>query len=107
MPLTLEYAPRGIKSVRAKVLHTFQYETPVVPNTTFIDIFNNFQPHLLTYIQEDEKFTTGVMAGVVGVAIIGGLANTAIAATGKSVSNGTLIFYAGFARQALETLTNS
>ena len=37
------------------------------------------------------------MAGVVGVAIIGGLANTAIAATGKSVSNGTLIFYAGFA----------
>jgi len=55
------------------------------------------KPHLLTYIQEDEKFTTGVMAGVVGVAIIGGLANTAIAATGKSVSNGTLIFYAGFA----------
>ena len=53
---------------------------------------------MLTYIQEDEKFTTGVMAGVVGVAIIGGLANTAIAATGKSVSNGTLIFYAGFAR---------
>ena len=103
--------PEVLNLSEPKYFIHFNMRHPVVPNTTFNDIYYDFQPHLLTYIQEDEKFTTGVMAGVVGVAIIGGLANTAIAATGKSVSNGTLIFYAGFARQALETadkqLTNS
>ena len=52
----------------------------------------------MNYAPDDGNFTTGLMAGIVGVAIIGGLANTAIAATGKFVYNGTMIFYAGFAR---------
>ena len=60
-------------------------------------IFFFLKPHL-SYIPDDRTFTTGIMAGVVGVVIIGGVANTAIAATGKYVQNGTLIFYAGFAR---------
>lgn len=37
-----------------------------------------------------------MLSGIVGVAIIGGLANTAIAATGSTVNNGILIFYSGF-----------
>ena len=53
---------------------------------------------MVNYAPDDGNFTTGLMAGIVGVAIIGGLANTAIAATGKFVYNGTMIFYAGFAR---------
>ena len=41
--------------------------------------------------------TIGLLAGVLGVAIFGGLACVAIYATGPNVNNGLLIFYSGFA----------
>ena len=42
--------------------------------------------------------TVGMLAGIVGVTLIGGLSNVSIAVTGPFVYNGILIFYGGFAR---------
>ena len=39
-----------------------------------------------------------MLAGIVGVTLIGGLSNVSIAVTGTFVQNGILIFYGGFAR---------
>eukprot|EP00093_Oithona_nana_P007890 07890.XXX_346272_342114_1 [CDS] Oithona nana genome sequencing. len=41
--------------------------------------------------------TVGMLAGIVGVTLIGGLSNVSIAVTGPFVHNGILIFYGGFA----------
>ncbi len=49
----------------------------------------------------DNRITIGMLAGVLGVAILGGLANVAVSATSQSIGNGLLIFYGGFARFAL------
>ena len=38
-----------------------------------------------------------MLAGIVGVTLIGGLSNVSIAVTGPFVHNGILIFYGGFA----------
>jgi len=55
--------------------------------------------HLIS-IRDDgneSTMTIGLLAGVLGVAIFGGLACVAIYATGPNVNNGLLIFYSGFA----------
>jgi len=51
----------------------------------------------LNHEEENGNFTIGMLAGIVGVAMVGGVANAAVAATGSVVYNGTLIFYGGFA----------
>ena len=58
-------------------------------------IFNYEHPE--DNFQEDGNFTIGMLSGIVGVALVGGVANTAIAVTSSSVFNGILIFYGGFA----------
>ena len=56
------------------------------------------------YDPDDPKRTIGMLAGVLGVTILGGLANVAISATGHQIGNGLLIFYGGFARFSLNLI---
>ena len=61
-------------------------------------IFHSIHPEdTINIVKEDGNLTIGMLAGVVGVALVGGLGNVAIAVTESAVHNGILIFYGGFA----------
>lgn len=70
---------------------------PNIPKGTIFECLNYWNK-LIFIIKLSELSTIGMLAGILGVSILGGLANIAISATGSSVSNGLLIFYSGFAR---------
>ena len=66
-----------------------------------ITVANNLHLWYYSLRRFTGNVTVGMLAGIVGVTLIGGLSNVSIAVTGTFVQNGILIFYGGFARYFL------